>query len=102
MISAPFLSLAARLELHRRDIRPGDDEVALHEAHRERGHRRRPAIGAIRAPARQRHRRPFAAIRQPWTPTAFSRFQWCTSQLAAGILLLERNTLEPSKSEPLL
>ena len=33
-----FLSLAARLELHRRDIRPGDDEVALHEAHREGGH----------------------------------------------------------------
>ena len=63
---APVLGLAAALELHRRDVGTGDDEVAFDEPHGERGHR--AARPFAQAHAAMRH--PSASLRSATVKTA--------------------------------
>src|SRR4051794_10173016 len=67
---APVLRFAARLELHRLDVRAGDDKVVLDHPHCERGHRD-PSMGSTKCAPQRSQFEPI--LEQPGAARSWSR-----------------------------
>src|SRR4051794_29796138 len=68
---APVARFAARLELHRFNVRAGDDEIALNEPHGERGHHG-PSMGSTKCAPQRSQFEPI--FEHPGAARSLSRF----------------------------